>query len=115
MVSYKKKSIKIAFTFASGCRLSISLRISSTHQMLHPVSHQQPYVWHNFDSLTSKLKLPWMTALDNPLLTYGMVEQRTVHQTAQGVQDLGHPVVRKHGDFINIVKLAIISAVKACP
>lgn len=36
IVSYKKKSIKMAFTFASGCCCLISLLISSTHHILQP-------------------------------------------------------------------------------
>ena len=38
-VSYKKKSIKIALIFASGCSLRISLLMSSTHQMLQATRH----------------------------------------------------------------------------
>lgn len=35
MVSYRKKSIRIALILASGCSLRISRLMSSTHQMLH--------------------------------------------------------------------------------
>jgi hypothetical protein len=43
IVSYKKKSIKIAFTFASASCRRISRLISSTHQMLQPVGVASEY------------------------------------------------------------------------
>jgi hypothetical protein len=65
--------------------------------------------------LTSKLNLPCVATLNNFLVADGMFKLRIVHQTSIRTQYLWYSVVRKHGNLINIVKLPIVSAIKASP
>lgn len=58
IVSYKKKSINMALTLASGCVRRISLRKSSTHQILQALNciSQTPPTSNNRFSLIATSK-----------------------------------------------------------
>lgn len=111
--SYRKKSIRIALISDSGYFFRISRRINSTHQMLQPARrhHQHVPAQQFLDSFarqthTSDLNLPSVAAFNHLLLCYGMVQERTIAQATQRIQDLGHAVIGKHGDLVDVTELA---------
>lgn len=52
--------------------------------------------------LTSQLHLPATPALDDLLFLYGRGQRRAVGEAAHSAQYLRDPVVRKHGDLIDV-------------
>ena len=120
IVSYRKKSIRMALILVSGCCLLISLRISSTHQMLHAVEtllarfpSQPPDV--PASSLTSKLHLPSASALQQLPVLDGRGHRWAAVEGPHGYEDLRYAVVGKHGDLVDVVELAVGLAIKAGP
>ena len=118
MVSYKKKSMRIALTLVSGCALRISRSINSTHQMLHAVSMVNGLaqcVEQTRATLTSELRFPPASALDHLLSSDHGIERRAVVQAAHVVQNLWDAVVGKHGDLVNVLEGAVALAAEAGP
>jgi hypothetical protein len=70
---------------------------------------------HTPNTAASQLNLPSRPTLNQLLLTNGKVQLRTVHQTAEGTQDLRYAVIRKHGDLVDVPKFAVALAFKAGP
>lgn len=56
-----------------------------------------------------------MTAVDGFLLPDVRLQRWTVLEAAEGVKHLGDPVVREHGDVIDVVEVAEALAFEAGP
>ena len=65
--------------------------------------------------LTPELHLPAASRRNILLPPYRRLQWRAVVEAPQVVQDLGYPVVRKHGDLVNIPELSVVLALKAGP
>ena len=67
------------------------------------------------DAAPSQLNLPRVTAVNHFLLPDVRFQWRAVLEAAEGVEHLGNPVVREHGDLINVVEVAEALALEAGP
>lgn len=65
--------------------------------------------------LTSQLQLPLAPTRDRRLLLDGRAQRGAVRDAAQGGQDLGDPVVGKHGDLVNVPEGAVARPLEAGP
>jgi len=88
---------------------SVNLRIWVNSQNLSSDQLHAP------DATSSHLNLPCMSTFNLLLLPYRMIQQRTIPQAPQGVQNLWNTIIRKHSDLINIVELAKSFAFKGSP
>lgn len=110
----------MAFTFASGCLILISLCISSTHHMLQPISKlvMISYLCLSFVNRqphTTKLYLPRTSTSDNLSRSYSTFQTRSIPQTAHAVQDLWYSIISKYCDVVDVMKLSVIFATETCP
>lgn len=64
---------------------------------------------------TSQLHLPTGPALQEPFVLDGGTQGWAAVQGAHGDEDLGHAVVGKHGDLVNVAELAPRLALEAGP
>lgn len=88
---------------------SIEMRLRMLALNLPPQKLDAP------DAASAQLDLPRVTALNGLPLPDVRLQRRTVLQTAEGVEHLRDPVVRKHGDAIDVVERAIVFAFEAGP
>jgi hypothetical protein len=65
--------------------------------------------------LTSQLNLPRTPALDDLVLRDRRRHRRAAVQRTQGYQHLGHPVVGKHGDLVDVAERPVGLALEARP
>ena len=88
---------------------SIELRLRMLPLDLPPQKLNAP------DAASSQLDLPRVTAVNHFLLPDVRFQRRAVLEAAEGVEHLGDPVVREHGDLIDVVEIAEALAFEAGP
>lgn len=97
----------------------ISLRMSSTHHMLHAahlvsftltpqmVIDEPPQQCQRIKHITSQLHLPVASSLEHLLVTDGRHDCGTTVKRPQSNEDLRYPVVGEHGDLVDVAELAV--------
>jgi len=64
---------------------------------------------------TSQLDFPRMATFYQLLLANGIIQEWTIPKTSKTIQNLRYPVIRKNGDFVNVIKLTKPLALKRRP
>ena len=67
------------------------------------------------DAASAQLNLPWVAAVNALFPPDVRLQRRAVLQAAERVEDLGDPVVCKHGDLVDVVEGAKVLALEAGP
>lgn len=65
--------------------------------------------------LTSNLNLPGMPMINQLLTLYCLLQSRTIPKTSQRLQQLRDTIISEDSQFIDVVELAIVLAIKARP